>query len=108
MLAGLALVGTIGTAMAVVYGKNRDLSAAVDRAERERDRADEQRKRAEWLVYAGKLSLAQSAFQEGNSALAVQYLHECQWDLRGWEHRYLWTRFNSKQTLTGHSQPASL
>jgi len=55
--------------------------------------------RAGLLVYAGKLSLAQSAFQEGNGVLAVHHLDECQWNLRGWEHRHLWARFNSKQTF---------
>ena len=43
------------------------------------------------------------AFQDGNGVLGLQYLNECQWNLRGWEHRYLWTRFNSKQTFLGHT-----
>jgi len=73
------------------------------RAEAEKERAELQLTRAEMLVYAGKLSLAQSAFTEGNGALALQYLDECQWNLRGWEHRHLWTRFNSKMTFRGHT-----
>ena len=73
------------------------------RAEREKARAEEQLRRAELLVYVGKLSLAQNAFAEGYGDLAVRYLEECQWNLRDWEHRHLWTRFNSKQTLWGHT-----
>jgi sugar lactone lactonase YvrE len=42
-------------------------------------------------------------FAEGNGGVAVQLLDECQWNLRGWEHRHLWTRFNSKQTFLGHT-----
>ncbi len=38
---------------------------------RRKKRAQEQLTRAEWLVYAGKLSLAQSAFSEGNVVLAA-------------------------------------
>jgi WD40 repeat protein/tRNA A-37 threonylcarbamoyl transferase component Bud32 len=72
-------------------------------AETEKGRAERQLDRSERLVYAGKLSLAQSAFAEGNGALALQHLDECRWDLRGWEYRHLWTRFNAKQTLLGHT-----
>ncbi len=72
-------------------------------ADAARKTAEQQRDRSELLVYAGKLSLAQSAFQEGNGVLALQYLDECQWNLRGWEHRHLWTSFNSKQTFLGHT-----
>lgn len=64
--------------------------------------AQDQLRRAQWLVYAGKLSLAQSAFQEGNGVQALRYLDECQWNLRGWEHRHLWTHFSAKQTLHEH------
>jgi eukaryotic-like serine/threonine-protein kinase len=77
------------------------------RAEAEKKRAEEQLTRAEWLVYAGKLALAQSAFQEGNGGLALDYLDACQWNLRGWEHDHLWTRFNAKLTLLGHTGPVS-
>jgi eukaryotic-like serine/threonine-protein kinase len=82
---------------------------ADDNAKKAEERAEAARKaeeaarvqlaRAEWLVYAGKLSLAQTDFETGHGALALQHLDECQWDLRGWEHRYLWTRINAKQTL---------
>ncbi len=65
--------------------------------------AEDQRDRSDVLVYAGKLSLVQSAFREGKGVLAREYLAECQWKLRGWEHRHFLTRYDSKQTLLGHT-----
>jgi len=65
--------------------------------------AEEQLRRSERLVYAGTVTLASSAFGEGAGATAQRHLRQCQWDLRGWEHRHLWTRCNSKQTFTGHA-----
>jgi WD40 repeat protein/tRNA A-37 threonylcarbamoyl transferase component Bud32 len=62
-------------------------------------------RRAEGLVYAAKLMLAQQAFQEGDPTLAEQRLKECAWDLRGWEYNHLRTRFDSKLTLRGHTGP---
>jgi WD40 repeat protein len=75
----------------------------TQRAEAEKKRAEEQLTRAEWLVYAGKLMLAQTDFETGNGAFALQYLHECQLSRRGWEHHYLWTRINAKQTFQVHT-----
>src|SRR5262245_33825532 len=75
----------------------------TQRAEAEQKRAEEQLTRAEWLIYAGKLMLAQTDFEAGNGGFALKYLDECQWNLRGWEHRHLWTRVNAKQTFLGHT-----
>jgi WD40 repeat protein/serine/threonine protein kinase len=75
----------------------------TQRAEAEKKRAEEQLTRAEWLVYVGKLSLAQNDFEAGGGGFALQYLNECQWNLRGWEHRYLWSRINAKKTFLGHT-----
>ena len=88
----------------VAEGKAADEAIKARTAE---GTALEQLRRAEGLVYAGKLSLAQSAFAEGKGADAVQHLEDCQWNLRGWEHRHLSTRFNSKQTLQGHTSEVS-
>ncbi len=74
-----------------------------ERADVEKRRAEEQLPRFEWLAYAFKLSLAQSAFAEGNGVVALQHLEECQWNLRGWEHRHLSMRFNSRQTFLEHT-----
>jgi len=76
-------------------------------AETERRRAEVQLTRAECLVYAGKLMLAQSDFEDGNGGLALHYLGECQQNLRGWEWRYLWTRINAERTLVGHTREVS-
>jgi WD40 repeat protein/serine/threonine protein kinase len=72
------------------------------RAEAEKKRAEGQLARAEWLVYVGKLSLAQTDLETGNGGFVLRYLEECQWNLRGWEHRYLSTRISAKQIFLGH------
>ncbi len=72
-------------------------------AETEKARAETQLRRAEWALYAAQLARAQSAFENNDAALALRLLEECQWDLRGWEHRYLWTRLSSKATFVGHT-----
>jgi len=84
-----------------------EATAQQKKAEAEKQRAEEQLTRAEWLVYASKLTLAQSDFETGNGGLAQHYLDECQPNLRGWEHRYLSTRIKAKQTLEGHTYVVS-
>ncbi len=74
-------------------------------ADAARKTAEEQRDRAEWLVYAGKLALAQLEFHDKNGTRALVLLEECQGKLRNWEHHHLWTRFSSKQTFLGHVAP---
>ena len=72
-------------------------------AQEQKALAEERLRRSEWLVYSGKLTLAHIAFEESKIDLAMQALDECQTELRGWEHRYLATRFQSKKTLQAHS-----
>lgn len=76
---------------------------AKELARRQTQRAEANLRKTELAVYMGKLSLAQSAFVEGNGVMSLHYLSECQWNLRGWEHRHLWTRISSKQILKGHT-----
>src|SRR5262249_37898128 len=80
---------------------------AARRAGAETARVREALARAEWQGYAGKLMRAQSAFADGNADLALQQLAECPRHLRGWEHRLLWTRFNARQTILGHTATIS-
>jgi WD40 repeat protein len=81
--------------------------AQQKKAEAEWQRAEDQLTRAEWLVYAGQLMLAQVNFEADNGGLALHYLNQCQVNLRGWEHRYLSARINAKQTLLGHQGAVS-
>jgi WD40 repeat protein len=83
----------------------RTAGAREKEALEQKRRAEVQRERAEWSVYAGKLELAQSEWRDNNPQGALDALNECQWNLRGWEHRHLWTQFHSNQhTLEGHHQ----
>ena len=60
--------------------------------------------RAERLVYANTLSNAQRALQDGELRLARQYIDSAQWNLRGWEHDYLYTLMSQpKTTFRGHN-----
>jgi WD40 repeat protein len=70
----------------------------------EKEQKDRQLTRAEWLVYAGQLERAQQIWEQGNAALARDLLDNTRWDYRGWEHRYLHTRFNAFHlTFLGHT-----
>lgn len=73
----------------------------------QRDRARRELERAEGLVYAGKLLLAQTDFEHANGGFSLHYLSECQESRRGWEWRYLWTRINAELTLAGSLGPVS-
>src|SRR5262249_35564146 len=65
---------------------------------------ERQLERAEWLVYAGKVALAQSEWDDGNVGHARSLLAACDADHCGWEHRYLLTLFDkNQQTLRGHT-----
>jgi WD40 repeat protein len=67
--------------------------------------ADEARRRAEWLTYAGQLVLAQREWQDNEVSHARALLDACQPDLRGWEHAYLRHLFDrlNQQTLKEHT-----
>jgi WD40 repeat protein/serine/threonine protein kinase len=94
-------------------GAKEKAQAAQKRAEDEKQQADAARwqadaarTKAEWLAYAGQIALAHREWQDGDVAHAWGVLNACQQDLRGWEHRYLYTLFNQNQrTLRGHTGP---
>jgi len=103
--AALTLVSVVALLVLLVGGLwfNARLTEQRNEALGQKDLAETQLRRAEWLVYAGQLARAKSAFENNDAALALQLLEECQWDLRGWEHRHLWTRLSSKATFVGHT-----
>ena len=70
----------------------------------EQKAADQARKdlaRAEMSAYVNRITLAQVEWEHGSAALAWDHLQQCQWNLRGWEHRYLVTQFNKNATSRG-------
>jgi WD40 repeat protein len=64
------------------------------RAEEEKQRAEVFRKRAEGLFYAVQVADARRAWQVGDIVQARELLDACQWDLRGWEYRYVCSLVN--------------
>jgi hypothetical protein len=76
-----------------------------ERARRQKEQTEEQRDRAERLAYVSKLTLAQQRWKDKQAKEALETLEQCRRDLRGWEHQYLWTLFNTNQrTLRGHTK----
>jgi WD40 repeat protein/tetratricopeptide (TPR) repeat protein len=72
------------------------------RAREEERQKDRQLTRAERLLYGTQLAHAQELWDQGNAAAARATLDSTRWDFRGWEYRYLHTRFNaSSLTFTG-------
>jgi WD40 repeat protein/serine/threonine protein kinase len=74
-------------------------------AESQRQIAEEQLARSEWLLYASQIASAQRAWETNDAADAWRNLVACRSDLRGWEYAYLYALFNQNQvTLKGHAR----
>jgi WD40 repeat protein/serine/threonine protein kinase len=100
----LALVAGIGgTTAGLVEARHQRDRADGARQDAETNAGKERaaRDRAEWLLYASHINLAQQAWESNNAALAFQNLESCRRDLRGWEHDYLFTLFYSNQRTYG-------
>jgi WD40 repeat protein len=66
--------------------------------------AERARDRAEGQLYVSQINLAQTEWQYGTAFVAWHHLDACRWDLRGWEHDYLFTLFNKNQRpFYGHT-----
>ena len=78
---------------------------AEDGEKRKAEAEKRQRQRAEELLYVGRLSLAQSYWQEGKVAAARDKLDEARDQRNTWEHRYLYTLMNHRgqRTYIGHT-----
>jgi eukaryotic-like serine/threonine-protein kinase len=95
-----------GIARAAEQSESAQRKFAVDQANLATAEADRSRR----LLYASDMSLAQQAWEAGDTGRARALL-ERQWpqagqeDLRGFEWRYLWSlcQDGSRQTLRGHS-----
>ena len=65
-------------------------------------RAEKAERVAALREYCSKIQLAQTEWLYGDAALAVRTLRTSDWQLRGWEHDYLFTLFNKNhRTLIG-------
>jgi eukaryotic-like serine/threonine-protein kinase len=109
MLAALGLVGggawftiSLQNALGAAKASAEAERGAKEKAQNERALADAARTKAEWLAYAGQITLAQREWQDGDVGHARDLLGACQVNLRGWEYDYLDTLFNkNQQTLRG-------
>jgi WD40 repeat protein len=81
---------------------------AQRQAETEKMEKEKQLERAEWVTYVNQIALAQREWEHGSVALAWRHLEACQWNLRGWEHDFLYSQFTRNQrTLRGHGGPVT-
>ncbi len=102
LLAAVALSLASGTGVATYFAVQATARAEAE-ARAKRD-ALHRKEKAEWLAYTGQIALAQREWRDGNVAHARELLDGCQWDLRGWEHDYLYTLFYASQrTFLGHA-----
>lgn len=77
--------------------------SAREFAELERQRAQRHRYRARVASYAGSIREIERALAAHDFGVAEALLEECPWDLRGWEHNFLWSRlWQSVIILQGH------
>lgn len=109
LLAVVVLTLLLGSSVTAFFAWRAFCSADQARGEAQRAREaerqkDEQLDRVERLAYFTRLTLAQQEWQHGDAAVAWHHLDSCQWNLRGWEHNYLYTEFTKNQrTFRGHT-----
>jgi hypothetical protein len=93
------------SARQVAEGEKTRADNAFREANKAYHEADVQRDRAEWLLYARELALAQREWEANNVPAAWQHLKATREDFRGWEYRCLYTLFTSNQrVLRGHTR----
>jgi WD40 repeat protein len=80
--------------------------AARGRAELAEQKRKDLQERAEWLAYAGKITLAQQEWKYGDGVLAWHYLESTPVEFRGWEYDYLFSLFhNNQHVFRGYTGP---
>jgi eukaryotic-like serine/threonine-protein kinase len=105
LVTALGLGGVLWQWRAAV--RARDLAerrrlAAEDAAEAEKAakiEAQRQQVRAEWLLYASKITLAQRELEADNVDAALAVLNSTRSDFRGWEFHYLHTQSEPNQIV---------
>ncbi len=114
LLAGIALLLVTVAAVSTVLGQLAWNEADRARSAEDREKAGAtqaraERDRAEQLLYASRLALVQSYWQEGNAGAARDLLDDTQEYRDSWEHRYLYTLVNHRgqRTFLGHTGPVS-
>jgi WD40 repeat protein len=105
VVAALLVAVLLGAALATGFAvqailQARELAIAAREADAARDRAEAQLAREDVQAYAGQLAEAQREWEDKNPRRAFDLLNACDWSLRGWEHRYLYTLFTTRNRLT--------
>ena len=81
---------------------------ATAEAVRQREVAEAQKSRAEKALYVSLIRSADESWDRGNIDEAWRNLDAAHWNLRGWEHDFLYSKFTRGQTtLRGHTNAIS-
>jgi WD40 repeat protein/serine/threonine protein kinase len=84
--------------------QKQEAEAARAGAEEQKARADAARWKAEWLAYAGQITVAQREWEVHNTYGAWHFLNATRQDFRGWEYHYLHTHFTGNhRVFPGHT-----
>lgn len=102
----VALAGTIGGSLwiadhreSVRRQETLELQkSAIRELKQEQAKTAHQLTRAEWTIYGNLLEKAQRDHESFSLATARDLLDTCRWDLRGWEHQFLQSRFTVHRT----------
>lgn len=98
-VAAAMLVGLVSLSIAT-----RQLTNANEGLKKANKDKEEQLSRAEWLLYASKINLAQRAWDANDVPTTWQALASCQSKFRGWEHDFLFTQMHrNHDTFRGFS-----
>jgi WD40 repeat protein len=89
----------------IARGVADDRKQAAERSEgkaiAEKNRAEHQLLRADTARYALEIAQAQQELARHHADRAEEILSGCRWDLRRWEHRYLWTQCQARRRVIG-------
>jgi WD40 repeat protein/serine/threonine protein kinase len=130
LLLGALCCGILGTSLGMARalqaerreGQEREVAQQEAKRAKESEKLAEQRatevsqqkvqtqrqlEKSERLLYASYLDRAQQAWKNKRGDLAHHYLNACQWNLRGWEHDYLWTKFHLNQVTLANTDSGS-
>jgi WD40 repeat protein/serine/threonine protein kinase len=89
------------TARGVAEQRKRAAETSERRAVAEKERAEHQLRRAEVARYAIQIDQAQQELRHNQAERAAEILAGCRWDLRDWEHRYLWGQCQARYRSFG-------
>jgi WD40 repeat protein len=94
LAAGLLLLALVAGVVGTGWGLVEAVRARKDEADQRRE-TDRLLRESERMLYASRINLAQQAWENNNTSLAIHHLDSCRPDFRDWEYDFLFTLFHS-------------